>query len=400
MAEKYRILQIVNRLNIGGQVYNVAYISGYLPGPFETLLVAGNLEPGEENAAYIPESMGVNIRYIKHMHRAIHPLEDWKGYREIKAIIQEFKPHIVHTHTSKPGAIGRLAALHCRVPIVIHTYHGHVFHSYFGPLKTRILTDVERYLARRTTAIVAISEQMQHEIGDVYNVCPKDRLHLIPYGFDLDRFVERNAEMRAEFRAKYQVTDDQVAIGIVGRIVPIKNHRFFLEALSKLLKKTDKQIRAFVIGDGEDRPLVESAAQELGIDFSDGSRPTTLTFTSWIKNIEWSNAGLDVMTLTSLNEGAPVSVLEAQASALPVVTTRAGGVVDILPNGAGFVIEQGDTDGFADKLAELAENPELRRQMGQVGRDYVLDRFSYQRLCRDTADFYQKLLQEKGLWKG
>jgi len=399
MVEKYRILRIINRLDISGPVYNVSYLSHHLPGPYETLLVAGPLKAGEPSGAYIPQKLGVNIRYIQHMHRVLSPLHDWKGYREIKALIREYQPHIVHTHTAKPGAIGRLAALHCGVPVIVHTFHGHYLHAYFSPMTTRILAGVERYLGRRTSAVVAISHLMYDYYGQKHKVCPIAKLHLIPNGFDLQRFVDGHAEKRADFRAKYDVTDDQVAIGIVGRITEIKNHRFFIETLAKLLKKTDQPIRAFIIGDGEDRALIEAAAQEAGIDFSDGSQPATLTFTSWIKNVDWCNAGLDIMTLTSLNEGTPVSLVEAQASGLPVVTTRAGGVADILPPQAGIIIEQGDTEGFADHLAQLVASPELRQQMGQAGRDFVMERFSYNRLCRDMAALYERLLREKGIWK-
>ena len=159
-----KVLRIINRLNLGGPTYNAAYLSKYISDDFETLLVAGMKDESEESSAYIVDNLGLKPRYIKNMFREINPIKDYRAYKDLVPIIQEFQPDIVHTHAAKAGAIGRLAAYNCGVPIILHTFHGHVFHSYFSKLKTRIFLEIERFLARKSTKIVAISNIQKQEL--------------------------------------------------------------------------------------------------------------------------------------------------------------------------------------------------------------------------------------------
>jgi glycosyltransferase involved in cell wall biosynthesis len=394
-----RVLRIINRLNIGGPTFNVSYLTRYLPPEYETLLVAGMIDETEGSSAYIPEDMGIKPRYIHHMQREIRPLNDYRGYREIVELIREFKPDIVHTHAAKAGALGRLAAHKLKVPVVVHTFHGHVFHSYFGPLKTRFFIEAERMLARRSSAIVAISAGQKQELAEQYNIAPAHKLHVVENGFDLQRFVVNQADKRAFFRNRYQLSDDTIAIGIVGRLVPVKNHRLFLDMFAAVKQQTPIPVRAFIVGDGELRADTEAYTQQLGLTLSDGNQPADVVFTSWIADVDTVNAGLDIIALTSLNEGTPVSLIEAQASARALVSTRVGGVADIVRDGqTGLLAGSGDVDGMKHATLRLVEDAELRRRMGEAGREYVLERFSYQRLCRDMDTLYRQLLaSSKGL---
>ena len=223
-----KVLRIINRFNIGGITYNVSYLSKYLEPDYQTLLIGGPEEEGEDSSLYIPERLGLKPKVLSQFQRAINLKADYMAYKEIKKIIKEFKPDIVHTHASKAGAVGRLAAIHCKVPIIVHTFHGHVFHSYFGFFKTEFYKLIERYLAKRSTAIIAISNKQKQELCQKFKIVNENKVHIIPLGFDLTRFTQNKEENRIKFREKYNLKEGQLAIGIIGRLAPIKNHKLFI----------------------------------------------------------------------------------------------------------------------------------------------------------------------------
>ena len=299
-----RILRIINRLNLGGPTYNAAYLSKFLSPEFETMLVSGMKDSSEESSEFIIKNLDLQPIYLPEMYRELNPFRDYKSYYKLREIIKKFKPDIVHTHAAKAGAVGRLAAIHEKVPVVIHTFHGHVFHSYFGPVKTRAFLEIERYLGKMTSKIVTLSKIQKQELSVTYKIAPTDKFEIIPLGFDLAKFEKDQESKRLKFRSQYNLDDDEIAIGIVGRLVPVKNHKLFLDVLHHVSQKTDKKIRAFIIGDGEERTNIENYAQNLGLHFNQGQseRKDLITFTSWIKDIDVSNAGMDIIVLTSNNE--------------------------------------------------------------------------------------------------
>ncbi len=391
-----KVLRIINRLNLGGPTFNAAYLSKFLAPEFETLLVSGMKADSEESSEFIVKNLDLKPVYIPEMYRELNPFRDYKSYFKIRKLIRDFKPDIVHTHAAKAGAVGRLAAAHEGVPVIIHTFHGHVFHSYFSPAKTRVFLEIERYLAKKTTKIVTLSEIQKHELSSIYKVAPAQKFEIIPLGFDLEKFETGQDEKRKKFRQAYNLDDNEIAIGIVGRLVPIKNHKLFLKALSIVAAKTSKQIRAFIIGDGDERSNIELYAKELGLQFnnSDLKQKNILTFTSWIKDIDVSNAGMDMIALTSNNEGTPVSLIEAQASGKPIVSTSIGGIEDIvIQNRTALLSAINDEQMLAANLLKLIEDDVLRESFSATGADFVRNKFSYQRLCRDMAGFYNSLLR-------
>ncbi len=391
-----KVLRILNRLNIGGPTFNAGYLTKYLEPDYETLLVAGQKDEAEASSDFIIKDLGLKPVYIPDMYRAINPLNDRKAYRHLRQLIREYQPDIVHTHAAKAGALGRLAAIHENVPVVLHTFHGHVFHSYFNPIKTQVFLRIERYLAKRSSRIIAISRLQKQELGEVFKVAPLDKIEQVPLGFNLARFQEGIAEKRITFRKKYQLADDEIAIGIIGRLAPVKNHPLFLQALKQVLGQTDKKVRAFIIGDGEEREALETLAEELSIPFAtekDLSQPQPLTFTSWIREIDVANAGLDAVVLCSLNEGTPVSLIEAQAANKPIISTRVGGIEDVVKEGeTALLSDSGDVNGFAQNLLQLIETEGMLQQMGRDGAAYVMERYSYQRLVSDMKELYDRLL--------
>jgi len=396
VKKKVKVLRIINRFNLGGPTFNAAYLTKYLEPEFETLLIGGVKYEEEESSEFILEKLGLTPIVIPEMQRSISFKEDKKAYKKIKKIIKDFQPDIVHTHASKAGTLGRLAAAKCKVPIVIHTFHGHVFHSYFGKTKTMFYKTIERRLAKKSTKIVAISEIQKEELWKKHKICKAEQLEVVPLGFDLDRFQENIIEKRKSFRAKYQVEEDEIAIGIIGRLVPIKNHQLFIQAINEVQKKTSKRVRAFIIGDGEEKGQLIALLNRIGLDYTEWLKDevsATVTLTSWIKEVDWANAGLDIITLTSLNEGTPVSLIEAQASNKPIVTTNVGGVENIvLKNETAFITESNNLDHFVNAVLKLVENEDLRIKMSQKGWGFVKKEFHYSRLANDMKSLYFSLL--------
>lgn len=399
-----KILRIHNRLIIGGPTLNVLYLTKYLSPEFETLLIAGEKEEHEKDAFFLAEKMGIKTISIPDMGRSLHPFKDYKAYKRVQQIIKEFRPDIVHTHAAKPGAIGRMAAASLKVPVVVHTYHGHVFHSYFGKAKTNFFINTERYLAKRTDAIVAISEQQKKELTEEFKIAEKEKFRIVPLGFELKKFYDDQEIKRKKFREEFDLKDDEIAIGIIGRLVPVKNHSLFLDAIDHVLKNSRKKIKAFIVGDGETRNELEEKAKKLGISFTSGNnidRSASLIFTSWRSDIDVINAGLDIIALTSLNEGTPVSLIEAQAANKPIVSTRVGGIGDVVIEGETALLSNvNDTESFRKNLLELVENDEFRSCLAKKGAGYVRQKFSVERLVNDTANMYRELLSKKNKSNG
>ena len=394
-----RVLRILNRLAVGGPVLNAIYLTKYMAPEFETLFVVGEKEDHEKSAEFLTRQLGVEYTTVSGMGRSLNPASDFFAYQKIKKLIKEFKPDIVHTHAAKPGAIGRLAAHSMKVPVIVHTFHGHVFHSYFNPIKTNFFINTERYLARKSNAIVAISEQQKKELAEDFSIAPPEKFKVIPLGFDLDRFRTDQEQKRLKFRNEFGLTEDEIAIGIIGRLVPVKNHYLFLKAIAYVLQSSGKKIKAFIIGDGETRKDLENVAQQAGIKFStekDVAHLESLVFTSWRSDIDVINAGLDIVVLTSLNEGTPVSLIEAQAANKPVVSTRVGGIQDIVKDGETALLSDiTDSETFCKNLLRLVEDDELRFRLGYNSSNYVMQRFSYHRLTKDMSELYRNLLTGK-----
>lgn len=401
-GEKIRVLRIVNRFNLGGPTFNAAYLTKFLDDRFETLLVGGMHDESEANSQFILDNLGIKPIVIEEMQRSINLRKDWKAYQRIVKIISEFRPHIVHTHASKAGLIGRLAAYNQKVPIIVHTFHGHVFHSYFGVLQTNFYKLLERRLAAMSSRIIAISNQQKREIGTEHRICSPHKIEVVPLGFDLNRFVNATAQQRQDFRKKYCLAEDDVVISIVGRLVPVKNHPMFIRVAAKMLKAAGShRLKFMIVGDGESRLQLEQLCKSLAVPYScpEHNEPSAqIIFTSWIQEVEVVCTGSEIICLTSLNEGTPVSLIEAQAAGKPIVTTKVGGIQDIvLPNESAFLVDANDDMRFEERLWQLVNDGDLRFRMGEAARQHVLDKFSYQRLVNDISNVYTLLAQEKSI---
>lgn len=393
-----KVLRIINRFNLGGPTYNVAYLTKYLYPDYETLLIGGTNADQEACSDYILQKLGVHSFKIPEMQREIG-YNDISSYYKIKEIIKRYKPDIVHTHASKAGFLGRKAAASLNVPIIVHTFHGHIFHSYFNKYTSAIFKKIEQNLAEQTDAIIAISNSQKYELSKVYNIADEKKFRVIPLGFDLDRFQENYLDKRNNFRNSYQIKDDEIVITIIGRLVPIKNHALFIKAFAKVKNETPKKIKAFIVGDGELKKSLIELSHSLNLNCYTPEKPNfnaDIFFTSWIKDADLVLAATDIAALTSFNEGTPVSLIEAQAANTPIVTTNVGGIEDvIIKDQTALLAENNNVEDFSNKLLKLVNSEELRSEMKKKGWNFVKDHFHYNRLVNDTKNLYDELLQNK-----
>ncbi|MCO5260174.1 MAG: glycosyltransferase [Crocinitomicaceae bacterium] len=391
--KKIKVLRIINRFNLGGPTYNATFLTKFLGDEFETLLIGGLPEEGEADSLHILDQYGVKPVLLPEMQRIPNIQSDRKAYKRIKEIIKEFQPDIVHTHAAKAGALGRRAAKSAKVPIIVHTYHGHVFDGYFNPLKTSVYKTIERNLAKSSNAIIAISPLQKEELVNKYKICKGNQTHIVPLGFDLTKFHTNIESNRIKTRSKYKLKEDEIAIAITGRLAPIKNHIFFIEVLQEVVKKTSKSIRVFIVGDGTERGIIEQTINNY-------NWPNHIQFelTSWIKEIDEFNPGMDLVCLCSKNEGTPVSLIEAEAANVPVLSTDVGGVKDVVINKkTGIIVTSNTKSEYIEKLTELIEDDSLRKQLAESGWEFVKDNFHYSRLVKDVKELYFKLLKEKNV---
>ena len=384
-----KILRIINRFNLGGPTYNAAYLTKYLEPEYETLLIGGQHDESEKSSMHILDNLGLKPIIIPEMQRSLNPYKDQIAFKKIQNIIKEFKPDIVHTHAAKAGALGRRAAYKMGVKQIYHTFHGHVFHSYFGSFKTRIFKEIEKNLAKKSTKIIAISEIQKRELSKIHKICPEKKIEVIPLGFDLERFNTDKDSKRKEFRKKWNLKENEIAIGIIGRLVPIKNHVFFIDAIQEVLKKSEFPVRAFIVGDGEEKQNIVNYIKNKNLDFSLDYTPARFQLTSWIKEIDRVNSGMDIICLTSLNEGTPVSLIEAQASGKPIVSTKTGGIENIvLENKTALLSEKNDLHNFSKNLLSLVNDSNKRKLLSKFGLEKSKD-FHYDQLVNNIKNLYE-----------
>lgn len=410
-----KILRVIARLNVGGPARHVVWLSEGLKSlGHETVLVTGVVPPGEDDMNYFAEAAGIRPITIRHMSREISPNDLFAAWKIYRLMLRE-QPDIVHTHTAKAGAVGRLAGLmyrwltpsalvgrprRCRF---VHTFHGHVFHSYYGPAKTKLFLAIERGLARTiTNRIVVVSEQQREEINERFRVGRREQFEVIPLGLDLQVFSNWRAR-RARVRAELRATESDVLIGIVGRLTEVKNHEMFLRAAARLREmiageSAGRRVRFIIIGDGRLRSSLESKARELGLT-------EAVLFLGTRNDPEDFYSAMDIVALTSLNEGTPLTLIEAMANERPIIASAVGGVVDLLgPRVSeadgytlcerGISVKSGDVESFARGLLRLLNDDALRARVSAAGRDFVRAKYGKDRLIRDISNLYERLLAE------
>jgi glycosyltransferase involved in cell wall biosynthesis len=405
-----KIVRIIARLNVGGPAKHVVWLTAGLDqANYHTLLVAGTVPEGEGDMGYFAEQCGIVPHFIPEMSREISFKDAatiWKLYR----LFLREKPDLVHTHTAKAGTVGRVAGFFYRwlTPSLIfgrprkckfvHTYHGHIFHSYYGKLKTHAFITIERMLARLVTdRLVAVSEQQSTEICQTFRVGHEQQIRVIPLGLDLEMFNE-SSQRRQRFRQELGIDENTVLVCIIGRLTEIKNHELFLETVSqykKIVSPEGSVVRFVIIGDGSLRESLERQSRSLNLS-------EDVIFTGERSDPEYFYPASDVVALTSRNEGTPLTLIEAMANGRPVIATRVGGVVDLLgpviEDGVfqvcerGISVPAGDSRAFAAGIARLVHDRELQKNLGDRGFEFVLKSYPKERLLSDITKLYDELL--------
>jgi glycosyltransferase involved in cell wall biosynthesis len=368
------VLRLITRLNIGGPARQALLLTKALCPQHRTILAAGDPSP-EEGLLVDPE---VQVAPLD-LRRPLAPAADLRAFAQIRQLVRDERPDLVHTHMAKAGTLGRLATWSVdRRTRRVHTYHGHVLEGYFRPSMNRAFLEAERRLARITDVIVAISPEIRDELLDL-GIGRPQQYRVIPLGFDLAEHRAVSGHSGA-IRSQLGLGDEVPLVGIVGRLVPIKDHRTALRALSQV-----PNAHLAIVGDGEMRSAIEAFAGEIGI-------ASRVHFLGWRMDIPQVMADLDVVLLTSQNEGTPVSLIEAGACGRAVVATDVGGVRSVVQHEAsGFLAPPGDHGALAGRLRELLTSPDLRAAFGRTGRAHTRS-FSDERLVADISALYEELL--------
>lgn len=382
MTTKIRVLRVITRMNIGGPAIHATLLSeGLDSGRYETRLVAGSAGASEGNYLDLVGRKVPNLTEIPDLVRQISPWRDLMAYRQIARIIREFRPHVVHTHTAKAGMLGRLAARMAGVPVIVHTFHGHVLHGYFSRVNEGVFNRVERALASATTCLVAVSGQVRDDLLAL-GIGRADNFEVIRLGFDLSRYLNCH-ERTGELKRELGLAEDVQTVGIVARLVPIKAHEVFLDMAARVAASRPNVVFV-IVGDGERRAALEAGARERGI-------AGQTRFLGWRADLDRVYAGLDAVVLTSRNEGSPVALIEAMACARPVISTRVGGVPELVGD-TGFLADIGDAEALASSVLRVLSDPAMASRLGQCARRRVVPNFSSERLVADIDNLYQRLL--------
>jgi glycosyltransferase involved in cell wall biosynthesis len=385
---KLTIVHIIARLNVGGAALHVLQLAHeQRRRGHNVTVVAGTLAAGEASMEYVAAELGVAVLKLAELQRDLSLRADVAAIRSQRRILREHRPDVLHTHTAKAGATGRLGALiagRARPHAVVHTYHGHVLSGYFSPGRERVFRLIERLLARVTGALIAVSSEVRDDLVR-FGIAAPERIVVVPYGFDLPAWSETDDAARTRVRTELGVGDDTFVVGWAGRLTAIKRPLDLVRALRALLDLgVDAQL--IVVGDGEERSAVEALAQQLRV----ADRCRLVGFQQRMR--EWY-AAFDATLLTSANEGTPVVAIESLAAERPVVATRAGGTSTVvLDRESGFLESIGDTDALAGRLAELARDRQYRVALGRRGAEDVRERFATERMADELETVYRGVL--------
>jgi glycosyltransferase involved in cell wall biosynthesis len=381
---RIRVARVITRLNIGGPAQHVIHLTARLPRErYESVLLTGRESAAEGSMADLAAALGVRPVIVPGLGRSVSPLKDLASVAFLYRFFRRFRPHVVHTHTAKAGTVGRLAAHLARVPVIVHTYHGHVFRGYFTAPTTRMFLGVERVLARVSNRLLTVSDAVRDDLLR-YRIGTAEQFDVLPLGLNLAGFLTAERQ-RGALRRELGLAASTPLVGIVARLVPIKRHEDFIAAAGRLVGRIP-DCHFVIVGDGERRGELEAHVRRLGL-------AERVRFMGWRRDLERVYPDLDVVALTSANEGLPVSLIEAMAAARPVVATAVGGVPDLVDDGvSGLLVPPADPAAFAETLAVLLEDRERWQSMGEAGRKRVYPAFGVQRLVADVDRLYGELL--------
>lgn len=383
-----KVVRIQSRICGGGPALHSILLSeglSYANGSrYDTTLLGGALEPGESSMEDFATARGVSYELVPEMKRAVNPMLDAKAVAKTARRLRELAPKIVHTHTAKAGAVGRAAARLVGAPVLVHTFHGHVFEGYFSPKKAAAFVAAERALAKVTDQILAVSEAQRRDLAFKYKIAPIEKIKVVPLGLELDAFAAARPTRQGALRQQLGLDADAKIVAAAGRFVPIKRFDLLLEAFGSVLR-AHPDAHLVLAGDGapEARAELEQQAAKLG---------GHVHLLGWRGDLDQIFAEADLLALSSDNEGTPVTVIEALTAGLPVVATRVGGVEDVVDARHGTLVNPGDAQALG---AAMIDRLSLGGRLTPAEREQVALRFSHRRLIGDIEALYDRLLEEK-----
>lgn len=384
---RVRVLRVIARMNLGGPAHHVSLLGGFLPADrYESLLLTGKPKAGEESGEDLAASRGAALRSLDSLGPELSPVRDARALLELVREVRRFRPQIVHTHTAKAGALGRLAALSIRPrPIIVHTFHGHVLRGYFGTAVTAFYRNVEKLLGRVSDRLIGVSQATVDDLVEL-GVAPPERFEVIELGLDLSAFTAapRGGPERDALRDEFGVAPGAVVCSWVGRLVPIKRVDVLLDGFA-IARREHPELVLLLAGGGELEADLRAQAARLGI-------ADAVTFLGYRRDLDRIATASDLAVLSSDNEGTPVSLIEAAAAGLPMLSTEVGGVAEIVTPQTGRLVPAGDPQAFGAALSALAGDAGLRDALGAAAREHVTNRWAAERLIADVDDLYQRLL--------
>lgn len=381
-----KILRIITRLNIGGPAQHVVFLTqGLDSGVFQSKLVFGAVDRGEGDMSYLLSGRGLAVVELDCLKNGAGLLGNLKAMLRLYQLIRREKPHLVHLHLLKARFLGGLAAKAAGAPCILETFHGDLFTGYYGSLKTQAILMAERFLGYFVMhKVVAISERVRENILR-FRVAPPRKVTVVPLGLELEKFMHVET-FAGRLRAELGIKKNNLLVGIIGRMVPIKGHRYFLQAAREVLR-VRPNVSFIVVGDGVLRKSLESECRQLGISES-------VFFLGWRRDVAKIYADLNVVVMSSLNEGTPVSLIEAMAAGKAVVGTAVGGVPDVVEDGVtGLLVPPEDPGALAGAIVKLLANDGLRRLLGGRAKAAVYPKYDVSGLVQDTKSLYLNLLQ-------
>jgi len=392
-----KIVRIIARLNVGGPaIHAILLTHEFRKRGHDSLLVVGPVPETEGNMEYYASKWNVLLVRVPELIRPLSLKNDWVAFWKIFRLLRRERPDIVHTHTAKAGTLGRAAAILAGTPVILHTFHGNIFDGYFSPARTRLFLFIERLLARFTDRIISVSKSQSNELINKHKIAQPDKFEIVRLGIDLDEFreVEGGNQCHSEDRE-----NRPLVIGWVGRLTEIKDPLFFVD-LAAVMKSSGTPAKFVMVGDGHLRQAIEAKISEYSLqgDF---------TLSGWQQEMAKVYSRIDLIVLTSLNEGTPVTMIEAMATGRPFVAFNVGGLPDLMAGAAqryegfevydnGILVRPRDTGTFVKAVGLLIQDPERRVRMGQAGKVFALENFSKERLAQDTEALYRKLAATLG----
>lgn len=386
MTKRLKIIRLQSRICIGGPAIHMEMLAKHLPHEkYETILVGGKVADDEKDVSAALQQKEISVVLLDSMKREVGIWDDFKSVFQFYRLLRIERPEIVCTHTAKAGAIGRIAAFMARTPVVVHTFHGHVFNNYFGKFKTRIFIYIERILARISDQIITISPAQYDDITETYRIAPRRKVSMVRLGLELEplKTLNHNDNLKKDLN----IPPGVILLGFIGRLVPIKNMGMAIRTL-ELLMQESPDYHLCIAGDGEEKRQWQVYCKERAID-------SNVHFMGWIADIKYVLAGIDILILTSRNEGTPIAVIEAMASQIPVVATAVGGVPDLIHHDhTGYLVSIDDVSGMVHFIKQITKQPERTENIKREAAASVINQYDYRRMVREIDQIYTRLFNE------